>query len=55
MSIQAAMAAAAARLEYRKKMDCWRQDIRLWAKERLGVHLWSKQVEIASSTTRRSR
>jgi hypothetical protein len=33
----------------------YRHDIAAWARDRLGVHLWSKQVEIAASVTRNRR
>jgi hypothetical protein len=49
MSIHAAMQGAALGLAHRQKLDCYRHDIALWARERLGIHLWSKQIEIANS------
>jgi len=32
-----------------EKRELYKHDIALWAKERLGIHLWSKQVEIAQA------
>lgn len=32
-----------------QKQEMYKTDIKLWAKERLGIHLWSKQVEIAEA------
>lgn len=32
-----------------KKQELYKHDIRLWAKDKLGLHLWSKQVEIAEA------
>jgi hypothetical protein len=55
MSIPAAMRLAAQRIEYQKQMECWKYDIRLWAKERLGIHLYSKQVEIAEAIIREKK
>ena len=49
MSIHAAMLGAAKGLAHRQKLDCYRTDIALWAKERLGITLWSKQIEIANA------
>lgn len=49
MSIQDAMKGAALGLAHRQKLDCYRYDIALWARERLGITLWSKQIEIAES------
>ena len=49
MSIQDAMAQAAEGLKLRSRQDLYRNDISLWAKERLGITLWSKQREIADA------
>jgi hypothetical protein len=32
-----------------EKREAYKHDIKLWAKDRLGIHLWSKQVEIAEA------
>ena len=32
-----------------EKRELYKHDIALWAKDRLGLHLWSKQVEIAQA------
>jgi hypothetical protein len=32
-----------------EKQELYKHDIALWAKDRLGIHLWSKQVEIAQA------
>ena len=49
MSLSAAMILASRRLEFQQKRECWKNDIKLWAFERFGLHLWSKQVEIAEA------
>lgn len=36
-------------LEDAKRRECYKSDIRMWAKDKLGLHLWSKQVEIAEA------
>lgn len=38
---------AAAQTKARTKAKCYEDDFQLWAKERLGIHVWSKQAEIA--------
>jgi len=52
---RAAFAAAFAHLEHDDLQGRYRDDIAAWARDRLGVHLWSKQVEIAQSVTRNRR
>lgn len=52
---RAAFAAALAHLEYDDQTHRYRNDISAWARDRLGVHLWSKQVEIAESVARNRR
>ncbi|MGN6653835.1 MAG: hypothetical protein ACTHJ9_00670 [Rhodanobacter sp.] len=49
MSINNALLLAARELQYQQKRECWKNDIALWAKERFGLHLWSKQREIADA------
>jgi len=49
MSIQQALSLAAKELGAMARKEQYKCDIRLWAKERLGIHLWSKQVEIANA------
>ena len=49
MSIQDALLLASKELQLAQKQEAYRTDIRLWAKERLGYHLWAKQVEIAEA------
>lgn len=36
-------------MEQEKRKECYKTDIRLWAKDKLGIHLWKKQVEIAEA------
>ena len=48
-------AALAHRLERRAAQERYRHDIAAWAQERLGVHLWSRQVQIAESVARNRR
>lgn len=38
---------AAAQTKARSQAKCYEDDFQLWAKERLGIHVWSKQAEIA--------
>lgn len=38
---------AAQKVKARSQAACYENDFQLWAKERLGVHVWSKQAEIA--------
>jgi hypothetical protein len=40
---------AAKELEMAAKNELYKTDIRLWAKDKLGYHLWNKQVEIADA------
>ena len=35
------------KLEDKKRLKCYKEDFTLWAKERLGITVWSKQAEIA--------
>lgn len=49
MSILDALRAASAELEQQEKDLKYKTDIKLWAKDKLGFHLWSKQVEIANA------
>lgn len=49
MSFNVALTQAALGLGHRAKLDCYRTDIALWARERLGITLWSKQIEIANA------
>lgn len=51
----AAFSAALAHLEHDDQAERYRHDIAAWARDRLGVHLWSKQVEIAASVTKNRR
>jgi hypothetical protein len=48
-------AALAQRLTRRADQERYRRDIRAWAAERLGVHLWSRQIEIAQSVAQNRR
>lgn len=45
----------AANSRFNPKRDDYRHDPKLWAKERLGVHLWSKQVEILEALIHQPR
>lgn len=49
MSILDAMRQASAELEQAALNERYKTDIKLWAKDKLGYHLWNKQVEIAES------
>lgn len=51
----AAWTSALTALETDSRRDLYRHDIAAWARDRLGVHLWSKQVEIAESVVRNRR
>lgn len=55
MSIQDALLLASRELELKRKQDLYAKDIRLWAKERLGYHLWNRQVEIAEALVKYRR
>ena len=44
-----AVTAARKSISNNKKSECYKRDIRMWAKDKLGLHLWSKQVEIAEA------
>lgn len=39
----------------RVKDECYRTDIRMWAKDKLGFHLWNKQVEVANALIKHRR
>ena len=49
------MRLASAKIERRQKNELYKTDIALWAKERFGLHLWSKQVEIAEALIRHKK
>lgn len=49
MSIFDAMRAASAELEQAALNERYKTDIALWAKDKLGYTLWSKQIEIANA------
>lgn len=49
MSILDAMRQASAELEQQELDLKYKTDIKLWAKDKLGFHLWSKQEEIAKA------
>lgn len=49
MSILDAMRQASAELVQQELDHKYKTDIKLWAKDKLGFHLWSKQVEIANA------
>lgn len=51
----AAFGAAFAALDRDVDRARYATDVRAWAWDRLGIHLWSKQVEIAESIVRRRR
>lgn len=38
---------AAQKTKQQSQAKCYEEDFQLWAKERLGMHVWSKQAEIA--------
>lgn len=40
---------ASRRLRAREQLSCYQDDFTLWARERLGVTVWSKQAEIAEA------
>jgi len=46
---KAVIAQARSSAETLRKREMYKHDIALWAKERLGIHLWAKQVEIAQA------
>src|SRR4030095_4871264 len=46
---KAVLAQAKTQQQSRIKQELYKQDIALWAKDKLGIHLWSKQVEIAKA------
>ena len=49
MSILDAMRQASAELEQQEKDLKYKTDIAAWAKDKLGFHLWSKQIQIANA------
>lgn len=51
----AAWTSALTQLESEQVRSNYRHDIAAWARDRLGAHLWSKQVEIAESVIRNRR
>lgn len=55
MSIFDALREASAELEQQERDLKYKTDIKLWAKDKLGFHLWSKQVEIAQALLRYRR
>ena len=55
MSILDAMRAASAELEQAALDERYKTDIALWAKDKLGYTLWSKQVEIANALLKHRR
>jgi len=46
---KAVLAQAKTNMLAMEKREAYKHDIALWAKDRLGIHLWSKQVEIANA------
>lgn len=42
-------------LDERSKNEKYKTDIKLWAKDKLGYHLWNKQVEIADALIKHRR
>lgn len=46
---RAVLEQAKSNLQTLAKKEMYKHDIALWAKEKLGIHLWSKQVEIAQA------
>jgi hypothetical protein len=46
---KAVLAQAKTNMLAMEKREQYKHDIALWAKDRLGIHLWSKQVEIANA------
>ena len=46
---------AIAEIEQQEKDYLYRNDIRAWAKDKLGVTLWRKQVEIAEALIEHKR
>ena len=55
MSILDAMRAASAELEQAALNERYKTDIALWAKDKLGYTLWSKQIEIANALLKHRR
>jgi len=55
MSILDAMRAASAELEQAALNERYKTDIALWAKDKLGYTLWSKQVQIAEALLKHKR
>lgn len=55
MNLTAAFDVALGRLDDRARAEQYRTDPVAWARDRLGVHLWSKQAEIAASVVRNRR
>jgi hypothetical protein len=52
---QAVIARAKTQQQSDKLKEAYKHDIRLWAKDKLGIHLWSKQVEIAESVVKNKK
>lgn len=50
-----ALKTASAEFSKETRKDAWRKDPALWVKERLGMHLWSKQAEIGRSIVENRR
>lgn len=48
-SLSKAVSLAQSRMEFERKREIYRHDIALWAKDNLGIVLWSKQKEIAKA------
>jgi hypothetical protein len=46
---QAVVAKAKTQLESQKKQELYKRDIKLWAWDKLHIHIWSKQQEIAEA------
>lgn len=55
MSILDAMRNASKELEQAALNERYKTDIKLWAKDKLGYHLWNKQVEIADAILKYKR
>ena len=55
MSVFDALRIASRKIDHQEKVKVWRNDIRQWALDRIGIYLWSKQVEIANSIIRNKK
>jgi hypothetical protein len=55
VSFNRAMSLAALGLNMEAKKHLYKCDIKLWAKDKLGIHIWSKQEEIAKALVEHKR